>query len=736
MYRFLVWTLMALLFTGSALAQTDETNMRAKFLPPDGKTLLIVGQDLGAVGGLEGYADGYSDSIDVIPGGLTTYTDIATLNGLTNVGNWGSGDVSAQLLMDAPRYRNSTLAIGLWLSGGNEVRAASGALDGQIDRLGAWIKAQNRPVYLRIGYEFDGEWNAYDPENYIAAFRRIMDRLRAAGVDNVATVWQSATHHTPHYGGHEWTAWYPGDEYVDWFGLSYFQPYPNILNGFLDLARAHGKPVMIAESAPKGFSTATADADELWASWYQPFFDFIHANDDVIRAVAYINVDWESQPMWANHEDHWGDSRVQANDGIRARWLDEISGESWLHGSHDLFWQLGYSTDAQVVAPGDEWKLVWSDEFDGDALDRDKWNTTLGDMPGAAGQRYHNTSYAQYLMDDDTIVENGLLRLRAQKRTVVGDEPPGTYDYTAGWVSTADKFDFTYGYVEIRARYPAGVGMWPAFWMLASDNVWGPEFDVAEYFGNQQRMHFGLMYTEYPSVNWDSQNYRTPSWETDWHTYALEWNPGEAHFIVDGQIVHTILADYVPSEPMYLILQNGVGTATGPAGAPNSETVFPNFLDVDYIRVYQRIAQARIVNRGFETGTTAGWDVSPGVDVLRRDAYSGRFAVRLRGDGSYAQQTIRGLVPLTTYILTMRGKVTDVGDLLYGGTHSNGSTTRLAMIVRERYGQAYMTFNTGFSFTSQVTVYCEKTAGEGEAFCDDFQLRVITDPSALFGFPA
>jgi beta-glucanase (GH16 family) len=191
-------------------------------------------------------------------------------------------------------------------------------------------------------------------------------------------------------------------------------------------------------------------------------------------------------------------------------------------------------------------------------------------------------------MDDDILVRDGLLRLRAQRRTVTGDDPPGTYDYTAGWVSTANKFDFTYGYVEIRARFPAGRGMWPAFWMLASDNVWGPEFDVAEYFGSEQRMHFGLMYTEYPAVKWDSQHDRRSAWTDDWHTYALEWNPGEAHFLVDGVLHHTILADYVPDEPMYVILQNGVGTASGPAGAPNPETIFPNFLDVEYIRVYQR----------------------------------------------------------------------------------------------------------------------------------------------------
>ncbi len=720
--------LVLLPFVSSVFAQESAMETTAKFLPPDGKTLLLIGQDLGAVGGLPGYTDGYADHVPLTPGGITTYTDIASLNGLQNLGNWGSGDVNARLIVDEPRYLNSVLSIGLWMSGGAEARVAGGTLDSQIDALGAWIGAQNRPVFLRIGYEFDGEWNAYDPENYIAAFRRIVDRFREAQVSNVATVWQSATHHSPHYGGHEWEAWYPGDDYVDWFGLSYFEPRLPILNAFLDLARAHGKPVMIAEAAPKGFSTAAAAPEQLWESWYQPFFDFIHANADVIRAVAYINVNWDSQPMWANAADTWGDSRVQANEVIAARWLTEISRESWLHGSPALFFQLGYPNAAlppdAAASPGADWQLVWSDEFDGDALNRDDWNTTLIDMPGAAGLRYHNTGYAQYLMDDDILVEEGLLRLRAQRRTMTGDSPPGTYEYTAGWVSTHYKHSFTYGYVEIRARYPAGLGMWPAFWMIASDNIWGPEFDVAEYFGSQQRMHFGLMYTEYPAVNWDSAHYRTSAWESDWHTYALEWNPGEANFLVDGRVYHTILADYVPGEPMYIILQNGVGTSSGPAGAPDSRTVFPNFFDVDYVRVYQRASQARILNRGFETGTTDGWDVSPRVSILRRDARDGRFALRLLGTDAHAEQVIRELAPNTTYRLTVWGKVTHPEDRLLVGVRFEDGTEQSTEIASTDYTQAELTFTTGAS-AAQATVFCAKAGGADEAFCDDFDLNIV-----------
>lgn len=311
-------------------------------MPPDGKILLIIGQDLGAVGGMPGYDAGYVDAVDAVPGGVTTYTNLG-LDGLATPANWGSGDVHAQLIMDTPAFENSALVIGLYMANNMEYAVASGSQDAAIDALGEWIRAQDRPIYLRIGYEFDGEWNRYDPEPYAAAWRRIVDRLRENGVTNVATVWQSATHHTPRYGGYAWIDWYPGDAYVDWFGLSYFEPRPAILNAFLDLAREHGKPVMIAESTPRGANIASLRRPQLlWDTWFRPYFDFIDENQDVIRAVAYINVNWNSQPMWTN--DNWGDSRIQANPEIMARWLGEVNKAAWLHASPDLFEMLNYSS--------------------------------------------------------------------------------------------------------------------------------------------------------------------------------------------------------------------------------------------------------------------------------------------------------------------------------------------------------------------------------------------------------
>ncbi len=386
-----------------------------------------------------------------------------------------------------------------------------------------------------------------------------------------------------------------------------------------------------------------------------------------------------------------------------------------------LDFKLMAQTNQDIPVPAEGWQLIWHDEFDGDQLNTDDWNTVIIDMVGAEEPRHHNDQYAQYIMDDDVIVSDSLLRLRAQKRTVRGTRPPRTYDYTAGWVSTRNKFSFLYGYVEIRARYPAGSGMWPAFWMMSDDGQWGPEWDIAEFFGNQSRMHMGLMYTAWPEVRWDSQSFISDTWTEDWHTYALEWLPGQARFLVDGEVYRTLNAEYIPAESMYIILQNGVGTDRSSAGVPDENTIFPNYLDVDYIRVYQRDAATYplIQNAGFEAGLQpAFWDVSPDARPLLRSPHSGRLALRLRPvEGAYGQQTISNLQPDTTYRLTAWGRVDQAGETLAFGARGHSEQ----IISDSEYTQAAVTFTTASDETSAI-IYCQRGPGTGDAYCDDFEL--------------
>ena len=240
-----------------------------------------------------------------------------------------------------------------------------------------------------------------------------------------------------------------------------------------------------------------------------------------------------------------------------------------------------------IAAPPADWQLVFADEFDVAQLDDTKWSTTMA-FVGTHGPRYHNEYYLSYTLDEDVMLGDGLLRLRTDRRDVKGDNPAGDFTYSQGLVSTHDKFTFTYGYVEIRAKYPGGKGLWPCFWLMPQDQTqWPPEFDIAEYYGGQRKMHHGLAHGTMHETLWDSTGDSETDFVSDWHTYALEWTKGRAVWFVDGVVRKTIAAEYVPNCDMYVLLSNSISSRRGPSGEPDEHTVFPNFFAIDYIRVWQ-----------------------------------------------------------------------------------------------------------------------------------------------------
>ena len=205
-------------------------------------------------------------------------------------------------------------------------------VDEAIEDLGTWIKEQERPVFLRIGYEFDGSWNHYDPAQFREAWIYIVHYFDALGVKNVSYVWQAHGGNTSNI-----NRWYPGDQYVNWMGYSCFDE-PNPGANILSFAEIHDKPVMIAEATPK-VDLKTGDGATHWTGWYAPLFEKISGNER-IKALAYINVDWDSQAMWQGQG--WGDSREQINAVIKENWQAEIQKESWLLASDSLFDLLAY----------------------------------------------------------------------------------------------------------------------------------------------------------------------------------------------------------------------------------------------------------------------------------------------------------------------------------------------------------------------------------------------------------
>ncbi|WP_210423601.1 glycoside hydrolase family 26 protein [Croceivirga thetidis] len=342
--------------------EPKETQKRplAKFEPREG-VLLFVGQELEAVGAVEGYTDGYLDHFPR-PAGWTSYSNINPgensfgriqqgLDGLWETHDWGDNDYNAMLQHNDKDYENMALAIGLQFVN-HEEKVADGTHDQFIDSLGVFLKSLGkRPVFLRIAYEFDGDpWNHYDREPTIAAYRRIVDKLRAQGVENTAYVWQSVGFIS---GQEQLEGWYPGDDYVDWCATSFFNRWKEI--EMFEFARKKGKPVFIAEATPTisdyfgklyGETKETQlsnpeQAEEAWEKWFLPYFKAIEENADVIKAVHYINCHWDSHPMWFENPTFKGiDARLQLSDSISKKWMERTSKPPFILSSDDLYNKL------------------------------------------------------------------------------------------------------------------------------------------------------------------------------------------------------------------------------------------------------------------------------------------------------------------------------------------------------------------------------------------------------------
>ncbi len=203
-----------------------------------------------------------------------------------------------------------------------EGAVADGLYDDQLKKMAVAFRKFNTPIFLRIGYEFNGRWNGYEAESFIKAFRKVVDVMRTHGPSSTAIVWCFATD-----GSADFTAFYPGDEYVDWWGIDLFNKEhfkdPKTI-AFLDSAMVHRKPVMIGESTPRRVGVLNGQAS--WNEWFLPYFTFIHAYPQ-IKAFCYINWDWSSYPQWKD----WGDGRLEGNSVVAKEFLYEMKKPLYMH---------------------------------------------------------------------------------------------------------------------------------------------------------------------------------------------------------------------------------------------------------------------------------------------------------------------------------------------------------------------------------------------------------------------
>ena len=272
------------------------------------------------------------------------------------------------------------------------------------------------------------------------------------------------------------------------------------------------------------------------------------------------------------------------------------------------------------------WTLVWHDEFEGDTIDPTKWDFDLGngfyDYKGNAWVPGWGNEELQYYTRDplNASVADSRLTIRAVKESLHG------CGYTSARLKTRRRdgtplFVKQYGRVEFRAKVPWGKGLWPALWMLPLDDAYGGwaasgEIDLMEIVGEKPHevlnsIHFGSTGSDGRALITHVHPLPGGSTVAEWHTYAVEWEPGEIRFYVDDQLTRTYdhwwscsrlkdgqgviarsAADLNPwpapfDQPFFLVMNVAVGGNF--PGAPNAATKFPAEMVVDYVRVYDKV---------------------------------------------------------------------------------------------------------------------------------------------------
>lgn len=238
------------------------------------------------------------------------------------------------------------------------------------------------------------------------------------------------------------------------------------------------------------------------------------------------------------------------------------------------------STAGTPTAPaGGPWKLSFSDEFDGTALDGSRWATCYP-RPGDMSCSNTGNGEAQWYKPGNVSVGGGVARLEARRETTTSPYTGKAYSYSSGLIQSKPSFNFQYGYLETRMQLPKGSGFWPAFWTWPTSENWPPEIDVMEFYGDNPRL-------VYQTLHGDCGTQIRPSatdWTSGWHTYAADWEPGSIRYYVDGKL--TMTSTCAPAEKMYLIANLAIANGAN-APAPTASTVLPSSLAIDYIRVWQ-----------------------------------------------------------------------------------------------------------------------------------------------------
>ena len=251
---------------------------------------------------------------------------------------------------------------------------------------------------------------------------------------------------------------------------------------------------------------------------------------------------------------------------------------------------------ASTLAQAEE-TLVWSDEFDGTAVNTDNWEFMIGNGSNYGIPGWGNNELQNYTSQPSNVfVADGLLNIVARQETSGG--------YTSARLRSLNKVEFVYGRIEARIKLPSTPGIWPAFWMLPSNSPYGGwaaggEIDIMESVNYADEIHGTIHYGgQWPNNTFSGGERNTGiDYSADFHVYTVEWTPQFLRWYLDGVPYYTRVASNwfttaAPSDPnapfdvpFHLLLNVAVG-GNWP-GYPNEDSIFPQTLQVDWVRWYQ-----------------------------------------------------------------------------------------------------------------------------------------------------
>lgn len=249
----------------------------------------------------------------------------------------------------------------------------------------------------------------------------------------------------------------------------------------------------------------------------------------------------------------------------------------------------GYTSPTSY--PG--YNLVWADEFDGTELNSANWTYEIGD--GCPVNCGWGNNELQYYRNENTAIVDGNLVITAKKQSFGGKE------YTSSRIITKGKRQYKFGRIDIRAALPKGKGLWPALWMLGSniDAVGWPacgEIDIMELAGDLPNrvvgtVHYGANVAAHQYKSQPKYLNGTDNFNDEFHVFSINWKSDLIEFMVDDEVYHTITpaslngAAYPFNKNFFFIFNVAVGGNF--PGNPDNTTAFPQWMIVDYVRVFQ-----------------------------------------------------------------------------------------------------------------------------------------------------